>query len=193
MLPSLSDKLSSNLQFLVPVAVVPSHLSARRNALLELKKVDAVQVVCSGSRDRFVVEVCADSPISSIAEDEEEPVSQDDVRLRRPTIRITRTQLEFVRLRNRVYDIAHSAHRGEPCEFCSAILDLIVFGANPDGFLVGLLSSKRMAKKLSEFVKSLLRITTQHTCTDPRGSCSAQTSVPQIVHAFLFTPPSTTT
>ncbi|KAF1784544.1 hypothetical protein GQ600_25314 [Phytophthora cactorum] len=157
MLPPLSDKLGSNLQLLVPVTITPSIVSARRNALLELKKVDAVQVRCV-----------------------------DDARLRRPTVRIERTLLEFVDLRNKVYNIVHDAHRAEPCEFCAGFMDQVVFGANPDGFLVGLLGGKRLARTLEKFVDEVLSLTVHHTAIDARGCCSGQTAVPQIVHAFLF-------
>ncbi|KAG6616077.1 uncharacterized protein IUM83_03653 [Phytophthora cinnamomi] len=193
MLPPLSDKLDSKRQLLVPVAIVPSLVSTRRNALLELEKVDAVQVRSAGVKDRFVVEVFADSSATAAASASEEPTKPDDARLRRPTTRITWTQIEFVYLRNQLYEIAHSAHRWEPCEFCGGILDLVVFGADPGGFWVGLLGSKRMAKTLTGFVNALLTVTTQHTSTDTRGCCIGQNSVPQIVHAFLFAPSSEST
>jgi hypothetical protein len=187
MLPTLSDKLGSNLQQLLPVKIAPSITSARRNALLELKKVDAVNVHCADKKDCFVVEVLANSSSvsSGLATIEE---IQDDPRPRRPAVRVERTLREFVELRNRVYDIVHGAHSLQPCEFCAGFLDQVVFGANPDGFLVGLLGGKRLARTLSKFVQELLALTVQHTCTDARGCCSGQTSVPQVVHAFLFTP-----
>ncbi|EGZ24448.1 hypothetical protein PHYSODRAFT_486573 [Phytophthora sojae] len=185
MLPPLSDKLGSKLQLLVPVAIAPSLVSTRRSALLELKKVDAVQVSSVGKKDQFVVEVFADSSAVANA-DNEEPARPDEARPRRPTTQIARTQMDFVHLRNQVYELAHAAHRRDPCEFCAGILDLIVFGANPDGFWVGLLGGKRMAKTLAGFANVLLKVTTQHTCTDTRGCCDAQTSVPQLVHTFLF-------
>ncbi|KAG7380336.1 hypothetical protein PHYPSEUDO_007308 [Phytophthora pseudosyringae] len=188
MLPTLSDKLGSKLQLLVPVAIVPSSVSARRNALLGLKKVDGVQVRCAekGKKDWFVVEVFADSASSDPASEDGEVV-QGDARLRRPTVRIERTLLAFVEMRNRVYDIVHDAHRAEPCEFCAGFMDQVVFGANPDGFLVGLLGGKRLARTLTKFVEEVLTLTVQHTGMDTRSCCSGQTSVPQIVHAFLFT------
>ncbi|KAG3113417.1 hypothetical protein PI125_g7329 [Phytophthora idaei] len=187
MLPPLSDKLCSNLQLLVPVTITPSIVSARRNALLELKKVNAAQVRCvgKGKKDWFVVEVFADSASSDPASVYNEVV-QDDARLRRPTVRIERTLLEFVDLRNKVYNIVHDAHRAEPCEFCAGFMDQVVFGANPDGFLVGLLGGKRLARTLEKFVDEVLSLTVHHTAIDARGCCSGQTAVPQIVHAFLF-------
>ncbi|KAE9286839.1 hypothetical protein PF008_g26567 [Phytophthora fragariae] len=189
MLPPLSDKLGSKLQLLVPVAIAPSLVPTWRNALLELKKVDAVQVSSTGKKDLFAVEVFANSSAASNTESEE-PARSDDARPRRPTTRIMRTQIDFVHFRNEVCELAHGAHHGEPCEFCAGILDLIVFGANPDGFFVGLLGNKRMAKTLAGFANALLKVTTQHTCTDTRRCCVGQTSIPQIVHAFLFTPAS---
>ncbi|ETI35576.1 hypothetical protein F441_17993 [Phytophthora nicotianae CJ01A1] len=187
MLPPLSNKLGSNLQLLVPVTITPSIVSARRNALLELKKVDAVQVRRAGNdkKDWFVVEVFADSASSDPTSTDNEGV-QDDARLRRPTVRIERTLLEFVDLRNKVYNIVHDAHRSEPCEFCAGFMDQVVFGANPDGFLVGLFGGKRLARTVEKFVEEILSLTVQHTSIDARGCCSGQTTVPQIVHAFLF-------
>ncbi|KAJ8566454.1 hypothetical protein ON010_g6668 [Phytophthora cinnamomi] len=113
MLPPLSDKLDSKRQLLVPVAIVPSLVSTRRNALLELEKVDAVQVRSAGVKDRFVVEVFADSSATAAASASEEPTKPDDARLRRPTTRITWTQIEFVYLRNQLQAAAADprAHR----------------------------------------------------------------------------------
>ncbi|KAL3672231.1 hypothetical protein V7S43_002893 [Phytophthora oleae] len=185
MLPTLSDKLGSNLQLLVPVAIAPSIMSVRRNALLELKKVDAVQIRCAdkGKKDWFVVEVFADSASAGPATED----GPDDTRLRRPTVRIERTLLEFVELRNKVYDIAHGAHCAEACEFCAGFMDQVVFGTNPDGFLVSLLGGKRLARTMNKFMEEVLELTIQNTSINTRSCCSGQTLVPQIVHAFLFT------
>ncbi|KAE9292401.1 hypothetical protein PR003_g24766 [Phytophthora rubi] len=101
MLPPLSDKLGSKLQLLVPVAIAPSLVPTWRNALLELKKVDAVQVSSTGKKDLFAVEVFADSSAASNTESEE-PARSDDARPRRPTTRIMRTQIDFVHFRNQV-------------------------------------------------------------------------------------------
>ncbi|KAH7477282.1 hypothetical protein KRP22_001195 [Phytophthora ramorum] len=184
MLPSLSDKLGSRLQPLTPVVVAPSLLPARRNVLQELKKVEAIQVSCAGKKDWLVIEVFANS--ATAMTDGEELMVQDDTR--RPTIRIERALSEFTHLRDRVYNFAHTSHHCNPCEFCLGILDLVVFGANPDGFLIGLLGGKRMTRTLTQFAEALLEMTLQHTCADTRGCCAAQKSVPQIVHAFFFTP-----
>ncbi|KAG1703935.1 hypothetical protein DVH05_006942 [Phytophthora capsici] len=182
MLPTLSDKLGSNLQLLVPVAIAPSVMSVRRNALLELKKVDAVQVRCAGDgkKDWFVVEVFADSA-STIEEN-----VPDDARLRRPTVRVERTLVEFVELRNKVHSIVQNAHYGEACEFCTGFLDQVVFGTNPDGFLVTLIGGKRLARTMDKFMKEMLELTVQNTDINTRSCCSGQTRVPQIVHEFLF-------
>lgn len=184
MLPPLSNKLGSNLQLLVPTTITPTIMSAQRNALLELKKVDAIQVRCAGKgkKDWLVVEVFADSASSDPASDDCEEV-QDDARLRRPTVRIERTLLEFVALRNKVYNIVHDAHYSEPCEFCAGFMDQVVFGANPDGLLVGLLGGKRLARTVEKFLDEILSLIVR---IDSRGCCSGQTSAPQIVHTFLF-------
>ncbi|KAK1932057.1 hypothetical protein P3T76_012557 [Phytophthora citrophthora] len=186
MLPPLSDKLGSNLQLLVPVAIAPSVMSVRRNALLELKKVDAVQIHCEGKKDWFVVEVFADSA-STIEEN-----VPDDARLRRPTVRVERTLLEFVNLRNKVYEIAQDAHYSEVCEFCAGFLDQVVFGTNPDGFLITLIGGKRLARTMNKFMEEILALTVKNTSINTRSCCSGQTRIPQIVHEFLFTTASDT-
>ncbi|ETL84973.1 hypothetical protein L917_15367 [Phytophthora nicotianae] len=185
MLPKLSDKWGSNLQLLVPVMTTPSVVSTRRNALLELKKIDAVQVRYAGKAKKhyFIVEIFADSSSFDRADSE---VEQDDARLRRPTIRIERTWLEFVDLRSKVYKIVRDAHRVEPCAFCTGFMDQVVFGANPNGVLVSLLGGKRLERTLAKFVDEVLSLTMRHTAIDARGCCAGQTTVPQVVHAFLF-------
>ncbi|POM58386.1 Hypothetical protein PHPALM_36968 [Phytophthora palmivora] len=189
MLPPLSNKSASNLQLLVPVAIAPSVVSAQRNALLELKKVDTIQVRCAESkRDWFVVEVFADS--ATIPEDEE---VHNETRLRRPTVRVERSLLQFVALRNRVHNIAQNAHFAEHCEFCAAFMDLVVFGPNPDGFLVGFLGGKRLVRTLQKFVDELQALITQHIDIDTRGCCSGKTFAPQVMREFLFNPANGTT
>ncbi|OWZ22868.1 hypothetical protein PHMEG_0002360 [Phytophthora megakarya] len=189
MLPPLSDKVGSSLQLLVPTKIAPLTVSARRNALLELKKVDEIQVrpADKGKKDWFMVEVFADS--ATIPEDVE---LQNETRLRRPTIRVERNLLQFVALRNKVYHIVQDAHNFEHCDFCAGFMDLVVFGANPDGFLVGLLGGKRLARTQAKFVEELLALIVQHIDIDTRGFCSGKTSVPQLVHEFLFTQGSST-
>ncbi|CAH0515988.1 unnamed protein product [Peronospora belbahrii] len=184
MLPPLSDNLGSKkLQLLMPVVVVPSALSAWQSAMLELKKVNAIQVRCAGKKDMFVVEVFPARSDSTLANYE---AIANSLQLQRPTVRIERTLLEFVQLRDKIYEIAHEAHRGKPCDLCADCLELIVFGANPDGFIVGLLGGKRLKRSVMKFIVGLLRVTVHRICTSTRGCCSGHTLIPQAVHAFLF-------
>ena len=174
----------------MPVMIAPSAISAGRSALLELKQIDAVRVRRADKKDMFVVEVFAARADPTLATSE---VIGTGSQPRRPIVSIERTLLEFVQLRDKIYDIAHEAHRGEPCELCTKVLEMSVFGANPDGFIVGLLGGKRMKRTVMKFMVELLRLIVRRICADPRGCYSGQTLIPQAVHAFVFTSTSYTT
>lgn len=159
-------------------------VSTRRNALLELRKVDSIRVSGSGkgSSVRYGVEVTVDSSTStgcsglSIAESG-------------TTVRIERELSEFKTLANELHGIVNSAHSGQRCEFCSAVLNWYVFGENPDGFLLRFVGSERVARKLTKFLEDLLALSIKYTLVDAQGCCSGHMSMPQVVHKFLFNPP----
>ncbi|EEY63477.1 uncharacterized protein PITG_15821 [Phytophthora infestans T30-4] len=62
MLPSLSDRWGAKLQVLVPSHPEPARASARRNALEDPKKIDAVSISASGkgSKTRYAVKEQSD-------------------------------------------------------------------------------------------------------------------------------------
>ncbi|EGZ22741.1 hypothetical protein PHYSODRAFT_495189 [Phytophthora sojae] len=158
MLPNLSDKWGASLQVMLPSTSESVAVSTRRNALLELRKVDSIRVSGSGkgSSVRYGVEV---------------------------------TLSEFKTLANELHGIVNSAHSGQRCEFCSAVLNWYVFGENPDGFLLRFVGSERVARKLTKFLEDLLALSIKYTLVDAQGCCSGHMSMPQVVHKFLFNPP----
>ncbi|RLN89617.1 hypothetical protein BBJ28_00014453 [Nothophytophthora sp. Chile5] len=204
MLPSLSSSWGATLQPLAPVVVEPASVSARRSSLLELKKVVAVHVTDrtgKGYKARYALEIFTDAPDSCVVpatssnrvqeataessrRSEELPTSSD--RPRRPAVRNGKSVGEFTDLRDQVYKIVHTAHRGDACEFCADLLNFIVFGPNPDSMTLRLLGQERVARRLSKFVTDLLALTVQHSFTEGRGACAGQTHIPPLVHKFLF-------
>ncbi|OWZ03109.1 hypothetical protein PHMEG_00025219 [Phytophthora megakarya] len=183
MLPALSDKVGSNRQLLVSNKIAPSTLPTgrRQNALLELKRVNAIRVspADKGKKHWSVIEVFMGS--STIPEE-----LRNDMWARDPTIRVERKMLNFVTLRHDVYYIVREAHLFEHCKFCSGVMDLVVFGANPDGFLVRLIGGKRLARTQAMFVVGLLTLLVQHLDITTRSCCAAQRIIPRLVHKFLF-------
>ncbi|KAE9030467.1 hypothetical protein PR003_g10119 [Phytophthora rubi] len=181
MLPNLSDKWGSRLQVLRPSTSESARASTRRNALLELKKIDSIRVSSSGKGNnvRYAVEVTVDST----------GCSGISIAASGTTVRIERELSEFKVLANELHGVVNSAHPGQRCEFCSAVLNWFVFGENPDGLLLCFVSSERVARKLTKFLEDLLALTVKYASVDAQGCCSGHMFMPQVVHKFLVNPP----
>lgn len=107
---------------------------------------------------------------------------------RRPTVRIESDLGEFVDLRDKVYNSMFEAHYKGYCKFCLRVLGVVVEGVDPGGVFFTLFGQDRVVRKLTKFMEDLLARTVGHASANTQGCCSAQILVPQIVHAFLFTP-----
>ncbi|KAG7383386.1 hypothetical protein PHYPSEUDO_003702 [Phytophthora pseudosyringae] len=183
MLPSLSG---AKLEVLVPAGSEPANVSARRNALVGLKKIDSIRVSSSGKggKTRYAVEVVVDSPPASTCPGLSTTATG-------PVVRTERELSDFKDVANELHHIVESAHSGQRCELCSAILNWFVFGENPDGVMLMFVSNERVARKLTTFLEDLLATTTKHASDDIQGCCSSQTLIPLAVHMFLSNPPAT--
>ncbi|EGZ30092.1 hypothetical protein PHYSODRAFT_294990 [Phytophthora sojae] len=194
MLPKLTQK--RGVKF-VPTEIEPAFVTARRNALLELKSIDAIRISCFGKGSSYTIEVFADSPHSRLTTNTtsttssastDAPTTQDGACSRRPTVRIESDLGEFVDLRDKVYNSMFEAHYKGYCKFCLRVLGVVVEGVDPGGVFFTLFGQDRVVRKLTKFMEDLLARTVGHASANTQGCCSAQILVPQIVHAFLFTP-----
>ncbi|EGZ09536.1 hypothetical protein PHYSODRAFT_338313 [Phytophthora sojae] len=172
--------MGSKLRQLTPVMHLPAVVSARQEALQGLKKISAIQVSHAAEKDRYVVDVCAEDRPNSTS------TPQDGDKPRARSRRVEKDLSEFVDLHDKVYDIVHFAHRRDQSELCSKILDVIVFGPNPDSLVLHFVSRKRVARELGRFLEALRKVTVEHTTTGSQGGCSGQTLVVQVVHGFLL-------
>ncbi|ETI43219.1 hypothetical protein L914_11310 [Phytophthora nicotianae] len=184
MLPGLTDRWGATLQVLLPSKSESASASARRNALQELKEVDAVRISASGkgSKTRYTVEVfmVPSTSCSGISTASTEPA-----------VRIEREQSDFKDVADELHKIVSSAHSGKRCELCSAILNWFVLGENPDAVMLMFVSNERIARKLTKFLQDLLTPIIKYASDDIQGGCSGQTLIPLAVHKFLFNPPAT--
>ncbi|GMF49178.1 unnamed protein product [Phytophthora fragariaefolia] len=186
MLPNLSNKCK--LQLLIPVSIEPAWMSARRQALLELKTIVDIRVTerkTNGNTTRYTIEVFRDSG------DNESPTSVDSVanggRPLKPAFRTAKTLAEFGLLRGDIYDTAWSAHDDVHCEFCAEFVELYVLGStNPEALSLRLLGKERALRKLTKLLNDLLKLTVRNSSVDGRGVCSGQAHVPQLLYGFLF-------
>ncbi|GMF19439.1 unnamed protein product [Phytophthora lilii] len=186
MLPNLSNKCK--LQLLIPVSIEPAWVSARRQALLELKTIVDIRVTSrtgKGSKARYTVEVFRNSVGN------ESPTSVDPVanggRPLKAAVRTEKTLSEFGLLRGDIYDTAWSAHNDAHCEFCAEFVELYVLGsADPAALTLRLLGEERALRKLTKLLNDLLSLTVRNSSIDGRGVCSGQAHVPQILYKFLF-------
>lgn len=203
MLPKLTEKRSVKF---VPIEIEPVFVTARRNALRELDGVDAIRISRSGKDNklRYTIDIFADSLHSRVAPNSNSttstsssstgaPTTQEETRSLGPTMRVERDLGEFVDLRDQVYNSVFQAHYKRYCKFCLGVLDAVVDGVDPGGVFFTLFGEKRVARKLTKFTENLLASAVGHSCADTQSCCSAQNLVPQIVHAFLFTPTPATT
>ncbi|RLN87397.1 hypothetical protein BBJ28_00001555 [Nothophytophthora sp. Chile5] len=200
MLPNLSDSTGKRLQLMVPVAVVPEWLSARRRSLLQLKKITALRVsgrTGRGSKARYTIEVFIDSPTNcgsgvaapSSSSPTDEASSPIDFRSRKPTYQTDRSLEKFGDLRSAIYDAAWSAHSAESCLFCAEMVQFFVFGSmDPEALTLRLLGEDRALRKLTKFACDVLELTVRHAAVDSRGVCAGQAHIPQLVHDFFFNP-----
>ncbi|POM60774.1 hypothetical protein PHPALM_30326 [Phytophthora palmivora] len=183
MLPSLSSKWGAKLQVLIPATSEPSSVLTRRNALVELKKIDSIRISSAG-KGRYAVEVFLNSStVNSCLGLSTESMG--------PTVRIERELWEFKDLANELHGIVNSAHARERCDLCSAILNWYVFGENPDGVLLKFMGNERIARKLTKFMEDLLTTTIKYTSNDTQSCCSGQSFIPVAVHKFLLSHPAT--
>jgi hypothetical protein len=176
----------------------PAFISARRNALQDLKSIDSIRISASGRGSaRYVVEVLTDSLLcrtttstessrSSASRTPSEVCESPDESS--SSVRIERKLEDFVDLRDKLYKVMFSAHHRQYCKFCLHVMDAVITGVDPDGFFFTLLGQERTVCKLTRFTEELLAPTIQHACASTQGCCSAQTLVPRSLHAFLFTP-----
>ncbi|KAJ8531767.1 hypothetical protein ON010_g14194 [Phytophthora cinnamomi] len=189
----------------VSTQLEPAFVTARRNALLELRSVDAIRISRSGqdAKVRYKIDIFADSSHTRVTTNScstassssatSAPTIQDETHSHGSTLRIERDLVEFVDLRDKVYNCMFQAHYKRYCKFCLEVLDAVVNGVDPGGVFFTLFGEERVVRKLTKFMEDLLARTVQHACVDTQGCCSAQTLVPQIVHAFLFTATPVTT
>ncbi|KAE9120112.1 hypothetical protein PF010_g7619 [Phytophthora fragariae] len=195
MLPKLSKARSVMFQTAEPES---AFITARRNALLDLKNVSGIRISCAPQR-RYVVEVFTDSlhcrtttntssttSNASNACNEVSPIP-NDLHSQSPTVRVERGLDEFIDLRDNLYKIMFSAHHRQYCKFCRGVLDSVISGVDPGGFFFTLFGEERTARKLTKFVEDLVAPTLQHACANTQNCCSAQIWVPQAIHTFLFT------
>ncbi|KAG6619922.1 uncharacterized protein IUM83_05732 [Phytophthora cinnamomi] len=174
MLPNLSNKVK--LQLLIPVPIEPAWVSARRQALLELKTIVDIRVTgrCSA---RYTIEVFRNSV---------DPVANGGRPLK-AALKTEKTLAEFGLLRGNIYDTAWSAHNDAHCQFCAEFVELYVLGsANPEALTLRLLGEERALRKLTKLLNDLLTLTVRNSSVDGRGVCSGQAHVPQLLYSFLF-------
>ncbi|KAG1688483.1 hypothetical protein DVH05_003574 [Phytophthora capsici] len=185
MLPSLSDRWGATLQVLLPSTSEPTNVSTRRNALSELKKIDAVRISSSGkgSQARYQVEVAVGSSSPTAC-------SGLSVTPMENTAITEREQSDFKEVADELHDIVSSAHSGKRCDLCSAILTWYVFGENPDGVRMLFISKERIARKFTTFLEDLLATTIKFASDEISSSCcSGQALIPIAVHRFMLNPP----
>ncbi|OWZ10586.1 hypothetical protein PHMEG_00016549 [Phytophthora megakarya] len=188
MLPKLSEKRSVKFQ---AADVEPAFVSARRNALQQLKMVTGIRVSCIG-KGRYAVEVFTDSSASSNSLGNA-LTCQDEFRSQQPALRTERELFEFIDLRDKVYNSVYSAHTTQYCRYCSGILEAVVNGVDPGGVFFTVFGEGRATRKLTQFMQDLQMRTVQHVDGNVRGCCSAQMLVPELVHGFLFKSRASTT
>lgn len=187
---AMSDKWGAKLQSLVPSAMPPVNVSARRHALQELEKISSIQVSCYGN-ERYAVQVSADSSrrelfsTDSTQSDSSTASVQSSAPL--PTVHVEKELSEFTALRDKLYSVVYAAHYSKHCAFCAAILEWSVMGMNPDGVFLTMLGSKRVARKLTKYLADLVTCIVQH---NEEGACSGRRLVPQVVYKFLLSSPS---
>ncbi|KAG7387789.1 hypothetical protein PHYPSEUDO_013688 [Phytophthora pseudosyringae] len=151
----------------------PAYISARRNAILELK---SVSVICMsspgrGSKTRYVVEVFTDSLQCRATSNTNSTTSNNsrgsaevsgnrtESRMQSPNVRIERELEEFVDVRDKLY------------KFCLNILDPVISGVDPGGIFFTLLGKQRTLRKVTRFLEESLAPTAQYfskmlRCTD---------------------------
>ncbi|KAG1693407.1 hypothetical protein DVH05_023492 [Phytophthora capsici] len=202
MLPKLAKKRSVGFQTTEPE---PAFVTARRNALQDLKGIDRIYIssVGKGSKQRYKVKVFTDSSrcrmttntisTTSSVDNCEVPTNQGECHSATPITSIDRELCEFVGLRDKVYNNMFLAHSVQYCDFCSEVLDVVVNGVDPGGVFFTLFGEDRVVRKLTKFIEDLVFRTVQCAASETRGCCSAQTLVPETVHAFLFTETTDTT
>ncbi|POM58387.1 Hypothetical protein PHPALM_36969 [Phytophthora palmivora] len=186
MLPNLSNKCK--LQLLIPVSIEPAWVSARRQALLELKTIVGIRVASrtgKGSKARYTIEVFRNSV------DNDSPTSVDPVanggRPLKATVRTEKTLSDFGTLRADVYDTAWSAHNHVHCEFCADLVELYVLGsADPEALTLRMLGEERALRRLTKLLNNLLSLTVRNSSVDGRRVCSGQAHIPQMLYKFLF-------
>ncbi|KAK1941173.1 hypothetical protein P3T76_007039 [Phytophthora citrophthora] len=184
MLPSLSDRWGATLQVLLPSSSESTNVSTRRDALVELKKVNAIRISSSGkgSQTRYEVEV-------TMASSSPTACSDLSVTSTEHATRTEREQSDFKEVADELHDIVNSAHSGKRCNLCSAILTWYVFGENPDGVRMLFISKERIARKFTTFLEDLLATTIKFTSDEISSSCcSGQTLIPIAVHKFMLNP-----
>jgi hypothetical protein len=87
--------------------------------------------------------------------------------------------------------------RARHCGFCLKMVDLLVFGENPDGLLLRWLGGEVAARTLAKFTSDLVDLivmkvahsnrNAQWSSTESRGGCCGQTLVLEAIYEFLFT------
>ncbi|KAH7477283.1 hypothetical protein PRIC1_001301 [Phytophthora ramorum] len=187
MLPNLSN--TCKLQLLIPVSIEPAWMSARRQALLQLKTIVDVRVSSrtdKSSKALYTVEVFRNS-----VDNNDSPTSVDPVanggRPLKVAVRSEKTLTEFGLLRGDIYDTAWSAHNNAHCAFCAELVELYVLGsANPEALTLRLLGEERALRKLTKLLNDLLTLTVRNSSADGRGVCSGQAHIPQLLFNFLF-------
>jgi hypothetical protein len=190
MLPNLSN--TCKLQLLIPVAIEPAWLSARRQALVELKTIVDIRVskrAGKGSKALYTVEVFrnsvdtnTDSPTSVSAD-----TAANGGRPLKAAVRTEKRLAEFGRLRSDIYDAAWTAHSDAHCEFCAQMVELYVLGSvDPEALTLRLLGEERALRKLTKLLNDLLALTVRNSSIDGRGVCSGQAHIPQMLYNFLF-------
>ncbi|KAG2789384.1 hypothetical protein PC116_g29319 [Phytophthora cactorum] len=198
MLPKLTKKRSVTFQ---TVEVEPAFVTAKRNALQDLKSVERIRISYSGkgNKMRYAVEVFTNSSNCRMAANTTSTISSASSTEgltsqyeSHPTVRIEREQDEFVDLRDKVYNSMLLAHSMQYCKFCSEVLDEVMNGVDPGGVFFTLFGENRVVRKLTKFTEDLLARTAQSAHTDSQGCCSAQMLVPRAVHDFLSTTRTTT-
>lgn len=104
----------------------------------------------------------------------------------KPDAQIERSYADFLGLQLQLQHCVHVAHRSIPCAFCSEISSVTTWGGVRSSPLAMLaMTEDELIDIFTTFMNELLALTRTKFSSTRCSPCSAQESVPQMLHEFL--------
>lgn len=193
----ISSSHSCLLSSLQRVDILPERYSQAMASIARLKKIASLRVKSFVRRNGtlyYVIDVFLHKPSSRIltraGRSHSGSPPDSDIHDRAPDFQVERRFSEFTKLRSSVYRLAQSSHNLMRCGLCDDIVNSTLLGSDqPKRYMSFMLSNTSIAHTLTQFLRSLMRIT---MCINGRGrgdgassECVAREQIPQLLLIFL--------